>query len=156
MLHTVARFTPVEWVLLDACDLAGNPTEVVSGWCWWLRWSWWYLWSWWSRQDEVLLKIVGGILSCFSLLVVHHNNHHGVVSFATIWIFLASVGDKSQQRKMYSEKKYNGQKQTSHFSSTFPIESSRMWNSKTQNTKIFTNIISGITRCRNEQFWKLT
>ena len=29
MLHTVARFTPVEWVLLDACDLAGNPTEVV-------------------------------------------------------------------------------------------------------------------------------
>ena len=28
MLHTVARFTPVEWVLLDACDLAGNPTEV--------------------------------------------------------------------------------------------------------------------------------
>ena len=31
MLHTVARFTPVEWVLLDACDLAGNPTEVVSG-----------------------------------------------------------------------------------------------------------------------------
>ena len=49
-------------------------------------------------------------MSCFSLLVVHHKNHHGVVSFATIWIFLASVGDKSQQREMYSEKKYNGQK----------------------------------------------
>ena len=27
-LHTVARFTPMEWVLSDACDLATDP-EVI-------------------------------------------------------------------------------------------------------------------------------
>ena len=43
MLHTVARFTPVEWVLLDACDLAGNPTEVEENLrinhCFWWAWA---------------------------------------------------------------------------------------------------------------------
>ena len=43
MLHTVARFTPVEWVLLDACDLAGDPDEVEENLrinhCFWWAWA---------------------------------------------------------------------------------------------------------------------
>ena len=58
MLHTVARFTPVEWVLLDACDLAGNPTEVEEN----LRLNHCFWWAWaavmWMGCE---VKLVGGI-----------------------------------------------------------------------------------------------
>ena len=43
LLHTVARFTPIEWTMTDACDLAGDPTEVEESLrinhCFWWAWA---------------------------------------------------------------------------------------------------------------------
>ena len=90
MLHTVARFTPVEWVLLDACDLAGNPTEVVRLMLMITIIMVIFVIMMIATRQGSFKKLLVGFCHVFSLLVVHHNNHHGVVSLArkralTLW-----------------------------------------------------------------------
>ena len=82
MLHTVARFTPVEWVLLDACDLAGNPTEVVRLMLMVTIIMVIFVIMMIATRQGSFKKLLVGFCHVFSLLVVHHNNHHGVVSLA--------------------------------------------------------------------------
>jgi ionotropic glutamate receptor len=73
-LHTVARFTPVEWTLLDACDLAGDPTEVEENLrlkhCFWWAWAA-VMWMGCEVAPKALsTRFIAGMWYLFTLIMV--------------------------------------------------------------------------------------